>query len=322
MANFQGLKMFEYRIQKAWENYKEDFGLGRILIFQAFVNLFFFFISFIFFGGPDGLALLPVVISLIVLFFRPAILRANDLTKIISIAVPAGFSILINYYLMGEFDRAVGGLQRRDSLFHAFDMALFSKPVSFYYEKILGNIGLLGNLIYDFMMISYMLFYIFPIAAAATYYISLPSHERYRVGRLFFSITLFFAINYLLFLLVPVTGPQYWLQDLYTAQLPLTSFGHGLWSIVYQGQTTFIDCFPSGHTGLTFLVTIWVFRINHPIRYFFAGACLLIINATLALRYHYTMDLVAAFILALFCHRAAWLIIPVDIKAPFAPFKK
>jgi hypothetical protein len=36
--------------------------------------------------------------------------------------------------------------------------------------------------------------------------------------------------------------------------------------------------------------------------------------------------LVAAFILALFCHRAAWLLIPVDIKAPFsqtlAPTKK
>jgi membrane-associated phospholipid phosphatase len=314
--------MFEYHIQKAWENYKQDFGLGRLLIFQSFINLFFFFISFAFFNGPDGLALFPVVLSLVILFFRPAILRSNDLVKTLSIVTPVGVSIILNYYLMGEFDRSVGGLPRQDALFHAFDMALFSKPVSFFYETTLGNIGLLGTLLYDFMMISYMLFYVFPLAATAVYYISLPSHERYRMGRLFFSVSLFFAINYLLFLLVPVTGPQYWLEDLYTSPLPLSAFGKKLWTIVFLGQTTFIDCFPSGHTGMTFLVTIWVYRINHPARHLFAAACLLIINATLALRYHYTMDLVAAFILALFCHRAAWLLIPVNIKAPYTSAKK
>jgi hypothetical protein len=308
--------MFEYRIQKAWENYKVDFGLGRLLIFQSFVNLFFFFISFLFFKGPDGLALFPVVLSLVVLFFRPLIIQSNDMVKILTIILTIGFSFILNYYLMGEFDRSIGGLVRKDALFHAFDMGLFSQPVSFFYERLLGNIGILGTIIYDFMMISYMLFYLFPVAAALYYYVTLPSNERYRVGRLFFSVSLFFSINYLLFLLVPVTGPQYWLEDLYTSPLPLSSFGKQLWSLVFQGQTTFIDCFPSGHTGMTFLVTIWVFRIKH----------LLIINATLALRYHYTMDLVAAFILALFCHRAAWLLIPVDIKAPFsqtlAPTKK
>jgi len=208
--------MFEYRIQKSWENYKQDFGLGRLLIFQSFINLFFFFISFAFFNEPDGLALFPVVLSLVILFFRPAIIRSNDLIKTISIIIPIGFSIILNYYLMGEFDRSVGGLPRKDALFHAFDMALFSKPVSFYYESVLGNSGLLGRLIYDFMMMSYMLFYLFPIAAAAVYYTYLPSRERYSMGRLFFSVSLFFAINYLLFLLVPVTGPQYWLEDLYT----------------------------------------------------------------------------------------------------------
>jgi hypothetical protein len=306
--------MFQYKIQEAWEQYKLDFGLGRILLFLAFYNLFLFFISGILFGNFMKVALYPVITAFIFYFLRPTLIKLPPKLLFWLNGVPIAICTILNYYLIGEFDRSVGGLKRRDAIFSNFDDSLFNGPASSIFQTTAEVLGTTGSLFYDFMMLSYMSYFFLPFLGGILYFNTLKPQDQHKIGRYFFSIVLYFGLNFLFYLAVPVTGPQYWLQDSFTDPLPLTIFGRMLWSLVNDGQTTFIDCFPSGHTGIAFLVTIWLVRINHPLRFLFIGTTAFIIMATLAMRYHYTLDLLCAFPLAYFCHRVAWVFIPVEIQ--------
>jgi membrane-associated phospholipid phosphatase len=94
-----------------------------------------------------------------------------------------------------------------------------------------------------------------------------------------FLIALGFLASYVGYLLVPARGPRFLLKDL--QHIPL----QGLWLFqAMQGtldrlESAHYDCFPSGHTELTTYTPLIIF-------------------ATVYLRYHYTVDLLAGAILA------------------------
>ena len=301
--------MFEYKIQRAWDNYREDMGLGRILLFLAFYNTFLFFLSGTAFGTYQVRALYPALLSIAFFAMRPLVIRLDSKYKFILNIIPMLICVLLNYYLIGVLDQSVDGLVRKDELFSQFDLWLFSMPVARAFYEGLAFLGPLRSVFYDIMMMSYMSYFFLPIIGGIFYYRSLK--EKLKVGRYFFSVILFFSLNFLFYLIVPVSGPQYFHAHDFGIALPLSAFGQVLWQAVNDGQTTFIDCFPSGHTGIAFLVSIWMFRIKHPARYILALTTLFIIFATLALRYHYILDLLCAFPLAYFCHRVAFFFSPV-----------
>ncbi len=107
-------------------------------------------------------------------------------------------------------------------------------------------------------------------------------------------------MSYIGYLLVPARGPRFLLKHL--EQIPL----RGLWLFhAMQGtldrlESAHYDCFPSGHTELTILAC-WGSRMvsNRLFQVYFAYT-LSIIFATVYLRYHYTVDLLAGAIVALF----------------------
>jgi membrane-associated phospholipid phosphatase len=115
-----------------------------------------------------------------------------------------------------------------------------------------------------------------------------------------FLIATGFLVSYIGYLLVPARGPRFLLKHL--EQIPL----RGLWLFrTMQGtldklESAHYDCFPSGHTELTILAC-WGSRLvsNRLFRVYFAYT-LSIIFATVYLRYHYTVDLLAGAIVALF----------------------
>jgi membrane-associated phospholipid phosphatase len=113
-----------------------------------------------------------------------------------------------------------------------------------------------------------------------------------------FLVALGFLTSYVGYLLVPALGPRFLLKSL--QHLPL----RGLW--MFQNmqftldklESTAYDCFPSGHTELTVLAC-WMSRLvsNRLFGIYFCYT-LSIIFATVYLRYHYTVDLLAGAALA------------------------
>jgi len=108
-----------------------------------------------------------------------------------------------------------------------------------------------------------------------------------------FLIALGFLASYIGYLIVPARGPRFLLKDL--QHVPL----QGLWlfrdmqSALDRLESAHYDCFPSGHTELTILAW-WGSRMvsKRWFRLYFAYTPF-IIFATVYLRYHYTVDLLA-----------------------------
>jgi membrane-associated phospholipid phosphatase len=108
-----------------------------------------------------------------------------------------------------------------------------------------------------------------------------------------FLIAIGFLVSYLGYLVVPARGPRFLLKNI--QHFPL----QGLWlfkamqSTLDRLESAHYDCFPSGHTELTILA-MWGSRMvsNRWFQVYFAYTPL-IIFATVYLRYHYTVDLLA-----------------------------
>ena len=115
-----------------------------------------------------------------------------------------------------------------------------------------------------------------------------------------FLIALGYLVSYVGYLIVPARGPRFLLKSLEHVQL------HGLW-LFHNMQATLdrleqahYDCFPSGHTELTILAWWGTRRISNPVFRIYFAYTLSIIFATVYLRYHYTVDVLAGIATALF----------------------
>ncbi len=303
--------MEEYIVQRAWDDYKKDFGLGRLMLFIAAFNALFFFLSGLHFGEFRILALFPSIMAMAFFWFRPKLLQLPAGYLFVVTCFMLGLITGLNYTLIGQFDQMAGGLKRLDQFFVNFDLWIFGMHAAFFTERIWQALGEFQFLIYDFMIISYYSYFLLPYIGAAVYYTALKPHQYAHIGRYLISVALYFQINFLFYLIIPVTGPQYFLSGEFSRELPFSSLGLSLYQGVQNAQSTFIDCFPSGHVGISFLITVWLLRLKHPARWIFLVLSLGIIMATLSLRYHYLLDVLASIPLAISCYALSYLLVPL-----------
>jgi len=107
-----------------------------------------------------------------------------------------------------------------------------------------------------------------------------------------------YLVSYVGYLLVPALGPRFLLKPL--EHMPL----QGLWLFQNMQHTlnrlesTAYDCFPSGHTELTILACSMSRLVSNRLFGIYFCYTLSIIFATVYLRYHYTVDLLAGAALA------------------------
>lgn len=304
--------MFEWKIQKGWEEYRRDFGLGRVAITTCFLNTFLFAIGSFAFGGLVIEALFPVIVSLIFFQVRERITQLRPHQIFIANIIPVGITIVLNYYIVGLYDQ-IGHLERYDSFFHMTDLKIFKLPIAFAISEFYDFLGPLKWIYYDLLQIAYMTYYLFPILGGYFYYQQLAKNHKFKIARFIGSVVIFFNLNYLLYLIIPVTGPQYFVEELQALDLPLSFLGQWLNNLIYEGHPNFIDCFPSGHTGISILITIWMFKIKNHYRYLFLLVTIFMIQATVALKYHYLLDVACAIPFAYLCYKLAYLLIPIDV---------
>lgn len=114
-----------------------------------------------------------------------------------------------------------------------------------------------------------------------------------------FLISLGFLASYMGYLLVPVRGPRFFLAPLDLTPLRGAWFTEALRHGLDQLESAHYDCFPSGHTELTLLAFWTTRRISRKLFAAYAVYSICIILATVYLRYHYTVDVLAGGALAI-----------------------
>ncbi len=165
----------------------------------------------------------------------------------------------------------------------------------------------------EVLQIAYSLFYVFFIAAGVELY-RRQNLSQFRYFR--FTIVYGFFLSYIGYFFLPAVGPRFTLHDFSRTDIELPGLlltQYLRWFInicesIRPGVTNSIaiaaaqrDVFPSGHTMMTLVTVILAYRYCLRIRHWLCIAGVLLIIATVYLRYHYAIDLLAGALLALPC---------------------
>lgn len=113
-----------------------------------------------------------------------------------------------------------------------------------------------------------------------------------------FLISLGLLTSYIGYILVPARGPRFLLDHLQHSPLQGGRVVDVMRTTLDRLESVHYDCFPSGHGELT-IIAWWSSRqISKRLSRVYLAYTLSIIFATVYLRYHYTVDLVAGALLA------------------------
>jgi membrane-associated phospholipid phosphatase len=147
----------------------------------------------------------------------------------------------------------------------------------------------------EVLQIAYTLF----VPAVLLLCVAFWRQRRYREFQYYgFLIALGFLLSYVGYLIVPARGPRFLLKDLQHIPLQGRWLFHAMQNTLDRLESAHYDCFPSGHTELTILAW-WSSRMTSK-RLFRAYSAYTpaLIFATVYLRYHYTVDVMAGTVLA------------------------
>jgi hypothetical protein len=112
--------------------------------------------------------------------------------------------------------------------------------------------------------------------------------------RQFLSVTMLGLLtSYLGYFAVPAIGPHHFLHPR-PAALDGWILGGTLHRIVLAAELTMPDAFPSGHALMSMVVIVMTWRLYRPAFRYVIGPSLGCIVATIALRYHYVVDVIAS----------------------------
>jgi membrane-associated phospholipid phosphatase len=217
--------------------------------------------------------------------------------------------ILLMYYsLWGPATLLFTG--DRDAMLLNWDKWLFGIEPTIYLERIISPA------LTAWMQFAYAFhLYVMPIVAVFVYVF----RPRDRFREMMCGLVLVSSIGTLGYMVVPAIGPMYTLHRLYTVPLssPLAVFNRPIQFIDFARVRR--DCFPSLHVGISFLVWLYAGRSSKVLFWLLCPFILSCWFSTVYLRFHYAVDCLAGFVLALLCFLLAnWLYKRQrDITLPF-----
>lgn len=163
-------------------------------------------------------------------------------------------------------------------------------------------------LLTEFLQIIYIFYYVM----IAIYGLELYLWKRYKEFKYaIFVIFTGFYIAYVLYLIFPAAGPRFYLHDFYSTntELPglyltelirrILDFGESIpYNVSNPVDFAQRDAMPSAHASLALTIAYLSWKIKSKSFYFYLPYFFLIVFATIYLRYHYVVDIIAGIILA------------------------
>lgn len=189
-----------------------------------------------------------------------------------------------------------------DNVLAEWDRVLFgTNPTEFLYQ-------FSNPILTEYFQFSYMSYYISPVILG----IELLNRETKKYYNFMLRSILFsFYLSYLFYFFMPAIGPRFIIHDFFNLsnELPgllLTDFFRNIVNIGGGIPTNAVnpqdfvnrDCMPSGHTWISIILIFTAFKTNSKFRYLILVLGISLIIATVYLRYHYVVDVIAGIILA------------------------
>ena len=174
----------------------------------------------------------------------------------------------------------------------AWDKYLFGVQPAIYLEQFITS-----NLT-DFMYLSYSSFLIYVLLFPLYLYVK---KQNVAFRETLVSVILTFYIGYVGYVIFPAVGPKFTMSHLFETSLSGTYITDRLSFLMnYEiSEYTRRDCFPSLHNGVIFLILLFAFKHNKSYAFLFLPFAISLFFSTLYLRYHYFVDMIAGFLLAI-----------------------
>ena len=150
----------------------------------------------------------------------------------------------------------------------------------------------------DFMYFSYSSFLIYILLFTLYLYVK---KKKVAFRDTLVSVILTFYIGYVGYVIFPAVGPKFTMSHLFETSLSGTFITDRLSFLMnYEiSEYTRRDCFPSLHNGVIFLILLFAFKHEKIYAYLFFPFAIALFISTLYLRYHYFVDMIAGFLLAI-----------------------
>ncbi|MBL6666123.1 MAG: phosphatase PAP2 family protein [Flavobacteriaceae bacterium] len=150
----------------------------------------------------------------------------------------------------------------------------------------------------DFMYFSYSSFLIYIIMFTMYLYVR-KNHTAFRETLV--SVILTFYIGYIGYVIFPAVGPKFTMSHLFETSLSGSFITDRLSFLMnYEiSEYTRRDCFPSLHNGVIFLILLFAFKHQKRYAFLFLPFAIALFISTLYLRYHYFVDMIVGFLLAI-----------------------
>jgi membrane-associated phospholipid phosphatase len=152
----------------------------------------------------------------------------------------------------------------------------------------------------DFLSLVYFS-YVFTLPGVALYFYL--KQEKIIFRRVMMGYLTLMLMGIVSYLLVPAAGPESFFASQYTRELNGHPVIHGVDYIMRAGRVGY-DCFPSLHVGIPLLLSFYLYQHRRKLFIPALAYVALMCYATLYLRYHYLVDVMASF---LFAPAACWL---------------
>ena len=181
-----------------------------------------------------------------------------------------------------------------DAVLSKMDAALLGNQAAFLLEP------WINPWVTDFLSLVYFS-YVFTLPGVALYFYL--KQEKMIFRRVMMGYLTLMLMGIVSYLLVPAVGPESFFASQYTRELNGHPVIHGVDYIMRAGRVGY-DCFPSLHVGIPLLLSFYLYQ--HRRKLFIPALAYVAIMccATIYLRYHYLVDVVASF---LFAPAACWL---------------
>ncbi|MBF0312571.1 MAG: phosphatase PAP2 family protein [Oligoflexia bacterium] len=278
-------------------------GLRVAAIVVLLTNMVFLLATTLFFQKLFYQNIVAIFLSIVGVYYNPKELffkrvGRHDGVLFFLVYMLLFFSLMwFDYELVGKINDAAGGFSLYDGHLASWDQYFFgNSPAEKIYLILRLAPALVRTIFFDLLIVSYFLYYPLVFLGLLYFYFNKDYLQRLsRIHEYSFSVIVVILMSLFMYMLVPVTGPQYYQEEIFAEQvLPFSLFGKLLFDFVAKAHPNRIDCFPSVHSALTMLVTYWAFKFKLRGRFLLFFLLMLIITATIALRYHYIWDVLAA----------------------------
>lgn len=167
--------------------------------------------------------------------------------------------------------------------------------IDIYFAAVKSSIDCIGNyLVTDLLTFCYWMYFPMPIILGTVLY-SKGLLKEFRCGMS--GLMMAWFLSYIGYLIIPAMGPYYFINRGDYPYLSGYVLGDLMSNVMYTIQWGTADAFPSGHTLITLMTLAYSFKYHRKTFLFLAPIGSGLIVATIYLKYHYVVDVLASFVL-------------------------